>query len=176
MLSAAQEAKTIIPNYFVEVARTLYRVCSEGDCQGLCDLLDKEPYTNTLLDLTNRRDPPKAVVEKTIYNACLKGHHKVVKQLLRVNVNPNCRCEFGTPIYAAVTADKLEIVKLLIDFGAEYKRVVGGFNPLFAACVEGRLKILRYLVNAGGDLLFVNNPPLVFTACMQVKRKNAIQK
>ena len=118
--------------------------------------------------MTNRQDPPKALVEKTIYNACLKGHYRIVKELLRSNVNPNCRCEFGTPIYAAVTADSLEIVKLLIEYGAEFKRVRGGFSPLFAACVEGKMKILRYLVNAGADLYYITNPPLVFTACMQV--------
>ena len=124
----------------------------------------------SLLDMTNRRDPPKAVVEKTIYNASLKGHYRVVKELLNCNVNPNCKCDLGTPIYAAVVADCLDVVKLLVDRGAEYRRVVGGFSPVFASCVEGRMKILRYLVNAGADLRFIKNPPLVFTACMQVSR------
>ena len=121
-----------------------------------------------LLDLTNRHDPPKTLVEKTIFTSCLKGYYKVTKELLRSNVNPNCMCEFGTPIYAAVSADSLEILKLLIDYKADFKRIRGGFSPLFAACVEGNLTLLKYLVNVGADLYFFTNPPLVFTACMQV--------
>ena len=150
------------------MARSLYKACSDGNHTDLIRLLDTHPYTMSLLDMTNRRDPPKAVVEKTIFNACLKGHYRVVKELLNCNVNPNSKCDLGTPIYAAVIADSLEVVKLLVDRGAEYRRVVGGFSPVFASCVEGRMKILRYLVNAGADLRCIKNPPLVFTACMQV--------
>lgn len=152
----------------VDVARSLYQACADGDHAKLCLLLDDYSYSMKLLDLTNRHEPPKALVEKTIYTSCLKGHYKVTKELLRSNVNPNAMCEFGTPIYAAVSACSLEIVKLLISYKAEYKRVRGGFSPLFAACVEGNLEILKYLVNVGADMYFFTNPPLVFTACIQV--------
>lgn len=132
-------------------------------------MLDNHPYAMKLLDMTNRHDPPKTLVEKTIYTSCLKGHYKVTKELLRSNVNPNAMCEFGTPVYAAVSSGSLDVVKVLLDYKADYKRVRGGFSPLFAACVEGNLKILKYLVNVGADLYFFTNPPLVFTACMQVR-------
>ena len=154
--------------YVTDVTRSIYQACFDGDHPALCHLLDTQPYAMKLLDLTNRHDPPRALVEKTIYTSCLKGHYKVTKELLRSNVNPNAMCEFGTPIYAAVCAGSLEIVKLLIDYKVDYKRVRGGYSPLFVACVEGNLKILKYLVNVGADLYFLTNPPLVFTACMQV--------
>ena len=151
-----------------DVARGIYQACLNADHSALCHLLDTQPYAMRLLDTTNRSEVPKAVVEKTIYTTCLKGHYRVTKELLRSNVNPNTMCEFGSPIFAAVSAGSLDIVKMLIDYGADYKRVRGGYSPLFAACVEGNLKILKYLVNAGADLFFLTNPPLVFTACMQV--------
>ena len=150
-----------------EVARRLYAACDSGDTSALRHLLDREPYALRLLDMTNNSEPPKAVVEKTIYTACLKGHYHIVKELVREKVNPNVNCGLGTPIYAAAKCGNLNIVKLLIEYGAHYKRVRSGFSPLFVACMEGRLNILRYLVNVGADLFAFTNPPLVFTACMQ---------
>ena len=152
---------------YSEVAKQLYAFCSNGDHRGLSALLDKEPYALRLLDMTNNTEPPKAVVEKTIYTACLKGHAHVVKELLRAKVNPNANCGLGTPIYGAAKSGNLAIVKLLIEYGAQYKRVRSGFSPLFVSCIEGRIHILRYLVNIGADLFAFTNPPLIFTACMQ---------
>lgn len=149
------------------MAWQLYKLCDSGDYHGLVGLLDREAYALRLLDMTNNAEPPKAVIEKTIYTACLKGHTQVVKELLRSKVNPNANCGLGTPIYAAAKCGNLGIVKLLIEYGAQYKRVRSGFSPLFVSCMEGRLNILRYLVNIGADLFAFTNPPLIFTACMQ---------
>ena len=151
----------------VEVARQLYQCCANGDHATLTQLLNTERYAVQLIEATNKADAPKAIVEKTIYTACLRGHYAVVRILLRRNINVNMNSGFGTPIYAAAKCGSLDVVKLLIEYGAEYKRVRSGFSPLFVACVEGQLNILRYLVNVGADLYSFSNPPLVFTACMQ---------
>ena len=152
----------------IEIARQLYKACEKGDHSTLCQLLNQHSFARDLIDLTYRQDAPKIVTEKTIYTACLKGHIEVVKELLISKINPNAICELGTPMFAAVKTGNVPIIKLLLQFGAEIRRVRGGYNPLFVACVEGRLNVLSYLVEKGADLFFLTNPPLVFTACQQV--------
>ena len=105
----------------------------------------------------------KKITEKTLYTAALRGHYGVVKCLLKAGANTSLNTGFGTPIYAAAKSGNLELVKLLVEYGADYKVVK--FSPLFVACIEGRLDILKYLVNIGANLYAFDNPPLIFTAC-----------
>ena len=60
-------------------------------------------------------------------------------------------------------------MKLLVEKGAKFKSLRGGFNPLFVACLEGHLGILKYLVSVGANLFAFDNPPLIFTACSSGK-------
>ena len=150
-----------------DVASKLFSACSSGDTETVNRLLKNEPYTKTLLEMTNNASNPNAkkITEKTIYTAALKGHYDVVKLLLKSRANPNLNTGFGTPIYAAVKSGGLDLVRLLIEYGADYRTVRGGFSPLFVACIDGRLSILKYLVNIGANLYAFDNPPLIFTAC-----------
>ena len=89
----------------------------------------------------------------------------MARTLLKAGINVNVNTGFGTTIYAAVKSGSLDMVKLVVEHGADFKTIRGGFSPLFVACVEGRLKILKYLVNIGANLYAFDNPPLIFTAC-----------
>ena len=80
-------------------------------------------------------------------------------------MNPNVTTSYGTPMYAAVKSGSLDIVRLLIEYGADYRSVRGGFSPLYTSCIEGHLNILKHLVKLGANLDAFDNPPLVFTAC-----------
>lgn len=143
-----------------------FSACQSGNASKLDELLSKEPYARTLINLTNTTDPnAKKVAEKTIYTTALRGHYDALQLLLQAGANPNAQTSLGTPIYAAVKSGSLDIVRLLIKQGAKYKALKGGFSPLYVACIEGRLQILRYLVTMGADIFSFNNPPLVFTAC-----------
>lgn len=143
-----------------------FSACHSGDAARIAELLKKEPFARTLINLTNTNDPnSKKVGEKTIYTVTLRGHYDALKVLLQAGANPNARTTLGTPIYAAVKSGNLDVVRLLIKQGAEYKALKGGFSPVYVACIEGRLQILRYLVTMGADIFNFDNPPLVFTAC-----------
>lgn len=144
-----------------------FSACQSGNAAQLQELLDKEPYSSALVNVTNDPSNPtaKKVAEKTIYTTALRGHYDALKVLVEAGANPNAQTTLGTPIYAAVKSGNMDIVRYLVKSGAKYKSLKGGFSPLYVACIEGRLQILRYLVSVGADIFSFNNPPLVFTAC-----------
>ena len=148
-----------------EVAAKFFSACNHGDVDTVRHLLEREPYARRLVELTNSEEPnAKKVAEKTIYTATLRGHYSTAKALLEAGANSRVNTGYGTPIYAAVKSGSLDLVRLLIEYRADFQSGKG-FSPLFVACIEGRLNILKYLVDLGANLYAFTNPPLVFTAC-----------
>ena len=154
-----------LPPSHTEVAAKFFSACNHGDVDTIKHLLRHEPYARKLIDLTNSEEPnAKKIAEKTIYTATLRGHHNATKLLLEAGANARVNTGYGTPIYAAVKSGSLDLVRLLIEYRADFQSGKG-FSPLFVACIEGRLNILKYLVDLGANLYAFTNPPLVFTAC-----------
>ena len=57
-------------------------------------------------------------IHNTLYNACLKGQHSVIKDILeKYNVTVISDEDSQTPLFAACIGNHPEIVKLLSDFG-----------------------------------------------------------
>ena len=57
-----------------------------------------------------------------------------------------------TPLYTASDKGHLEIVRLLVDAGADKDKVTkSGLTPLYVASQRGHLEVVRLLVNAGAD-------------------------
>ena len=149
----------------VEIASTVFSLCTSGDGKSLKALYQREPYVKVLIQQTQKNEPSaKKIAEKTLFVAGLRGHYEVTQFLLEKAANPNVSTTLGTPIYAAVKSGSLDMVRLLVSYDANY-RIKGGFSPVYIACIEGKLNILKYLVNIGADLYSFDNPPLVFTAC-----------
>ena len=147
-----------------EVAAKFFSACNHGDVDTIKHLLKHEPYAKRLVELTNSEEPnAKKIAEKTIYTATLRGHYAAAKVLLEAGANARVNTGYGTPIYAAAKTGSLDLVRLLIEYQADFQSNKR-FSPLFVACIEGRLNILRYLVGLGANLNTFN-PPLVFTAC-----------
>jgi len=65
----------------------------------------------------------------------------------------------GKSIHAAIISGDLEIVKQLIESGADLneKEPAGGSTPLMTACVFGKTEIALALIDAGVDLSITNN-------------------
>lgn len=148
-----------------EVAAKFFSACNHGDVDTIKQLLKTEQYARKLVELTNSEEPnAKKIAEKTIYTATLRGHYEATKVLLEAGANARVNTGYGTPIYAAVKSGSLDLVRLLIEYRADFQSGKG-FSPLFVACIEGRLNILKYLVDLGANLYAFTNPPLVFTAC-----------
>ena len=149
----------------LDVASSVFSMCTSGDAKSLKALYQREPYVKSLILQTQKNEPSsKKIAEKTLFASALRGHYEATQFLLEKGANPNVSTALGTPIYAAVKSGSLDMVKLLVKYDANY-RIKGGFSPVYIACIEGKLIILKYLVNIGADLFSFDNPPLVFTAC-----------
>lgn len=100
------------------------------------------------------------------------GNARTVKLLLDAGANPNAANVFGaTPLMAAVAAEDLESVRLLLNAGADAAAkphmdvdgVIwgGGRTPLMWAAFEGNLGLMQLLLSKGAkldDLVVLGNP------------------
>ncbi len=99
--------------------------------------------------------------------AARNGHFKVVKILLThfsVDLEQTGTVKFdgfviqgATALWCAAGAGHLDIVKCLLNHGAEVNHTtLSNSTPLRAACFDGRPDIVRYLVENGADISIPN--------------------
>eukprot|EP01129_Flabellula_baltica_P003267 TRINITY_DN13066_c0_g1_i1.p1 TRINITY_DN13066_c0_g1~~TRINITY_DN13066_c0_g1_i1.p1 ORF type:complete len:731 (+),score=122.44 TRINITY_DN13066_c0_g1_i1:31-2223(+) len=82
----------------------------------------------------------------------------IVRMLLQRGADPNIKCDTVFPIHAAADTDNLDIVKILVDFGADINIVDSlGNSPLHIASKRGSLEIVEYLLGAKVDTRITNN-------------------
>jgi hypothetical protein len=96
----------------------------------------------------------EGVVE--LYNAVYRGDVHEAERLMSNPVDPNAILAFGsdytTPLLAAVWADRPEMVRLLIEMGADPSLAdSSGRTPLFLVATCGSCDALRELIAAGCD-------------------------
>ncbi|XP_053689886.1 protein fem-1 homolog B [Sabethes cyaneus] len=131
----------------------------------------------TLKDISCEHDR-RAIVEQEISEdenqihtplivAALRGHYEVVRILL-TQVQPNLEkegcvkfdghlIEGASALWVAAGAGQLNIIKLLVDHGADVNHHTRNLStPLRAACFDGRLDIIRYLVDHNANINFAN--------------------
>lgn len=82
-----------------------------------------------------------------LHCACQKGHYAVAKYFVNtpcLHINTSTRI---TPLHSACDGGNLEIVKLLLEHGANmYATDVDGRTPLHYACYRGHINIAEYFV------------------------------
>lgn len=108
--------------------------------------------------------------------AALNGHYDVVRILL-TQVKPNLEkegrvkfdghlIEGASALWVAAGAGHLNIVKLLIEHGADVNHHTKNLStPVRAACFDGRLDVIRYLVNHKAD---INLPNIYNNTCLMI--------
>ncbi|XP_055538273.1 protein fem-1 homolog B isoform X2 [Wyeomyia smithii] len=131
----------------------------------------------TLKDISCEHDR-RAIVEQEICEddnqiytplivAAMNGHYDVVRILL-TQLQPNLEkegcvkfdghlIEGASALWVAAGAGRLNIIKLLVEHGADVNHHTRNLStPVRAACFDGRLDIIRYLVDHKANINFAN--------------------
>ncbi|CAK9825210.1 Protein fem-1 homolog CG6966 [Anthophora retusa] len=103
----------------------------------------------------------------TLIPFCRYGHYDVVKYLIErcgadvnlpgVVVFDDKEIEDASPLWCAAAAGHLDLVMLLVKYGAKLNSTTKTYStPLRAACFDGYYEIVKYLVTQGADIEIAN--------------------
>lgn len=126
--------------------------------------------------------------ETALFEACLKGHLRVVDVLLQFNADVNLANNDGiTPLIVSAAEGHAMVSKALLAAGADcnrkdqvnyyYLRFSGfsfqqnGYSALYRACERNNGKIVEQLIDAGANLDGLNQVCMLLTywgLCIQV--------
>ncbi len=89
----------------------------------------------------------------SIHQAATRGDIKAAKQHLMAGVSPDLRAKSGwVPLHYASGGHHYDIVKLLIDHGANVDAEASGYTPLHNAAYRGSLEITKLLIVKGANI------------------------
>jgi ankyrin repeat protein len=104
----------------------------------------------------------------SIQTAARTGNLTEVERQLALGVNVNSRHYFtrDTPLIEAAYSGHVEIVKILIDHGADVNlKGEAWCGPLHAAALGGHVEVVKLLLHHGADVnIFSHNKPLHYAA------------
>jgi len=100
---------------------------------------------------------------KDLLSAVKNGDETQVIYALEQLIDPNVECLMSehdfqrfTPLYCAALQGRVDLMKLLLEAGADVSS--GGFStPLVVAAQNGNLEVVRFLVEAGADIAKAND-------------------
>jgi ankyrin repeat protein len=128
------------------VAADVFEASAVGDVEGLRVLLSEDSAR------ANEWAPDGFT---PLGLASFFGHLEAACLLLAQGADPNQAARNGTrlaPLHSAVAGGNAEIVRELLEHGAEVvARQEGGFTPLHTAAGEGREEMVRLLLARGAD-------------------------
>jgi ankyrin repeat protein len=94
-----------------------------------------------------------------IFNAVMGGATSTVAALLADGVDPNVTWNSVTPLITAASRGHVEVVNLLLDYGADIDAVNNSrYNALLAAASENRPEVVRVLIERGADVERADKP------------------
>jgi len=94
-----------------------------------------------------------------LFKAVQENRIDIVKELIAKGVDINVKDEVGsTPLHTAAFSGHFEIVKFLIENGADVNAVNDEFGetPIFNAVAKGHIDIVKYLIEKGARLDIIN--------------------
>ena len=144
VFSGARDAmRALLPRFHL---MSIHEAASVGDAQRIQRILEEEP------GLVNAPHPQGF---SPLGLAAFFGHKSAVQVLLARGgeVDAADKSPFAnTPLDAAVAANHLEVVKVLLQNHASVNvRAAGGHTPLHKAAMNGNLEVAKLLLDHGAD-------------------------
>ncbi|CAH1796176.1 unnamed protein product [Owenia fusiformis] len=149
---------------------SLHKAASEGNDMDLTKILKQMPPIEIEKSLNSLSEDSEGQNVTPLIIASKNGNEKIVKTLIKnslvkINIDQvGCvkfdgySIEGATSLWCASGAGHLEIVKLLVENGADVNhKTASNSTPLRAACFDGRVKIVQYLLKKKADLTITNN-------------------
>lgn len=163
-----------------EPERDAWLLPDEGQSQqaGPRTKVDPLDYARIKAD-GNYQAPEYATPEqRSLIEAVVHGDRLRLEELLQDGVNPNAKPDYWgkTALLRAVERGDVEVVRLLLDAGADPDLKSGGYTPLGRAALLGHGQVAERLLKAGAnpDLKSSDgNTPL--TAAASMNRVGVIQ-
>lgn len=152
----------------ISLVHRVYYACRDGFSRLLLATLkdiDCEHDRKAIVDQEFAEDDRQ--VYTPLIAAAIHGHYDVVHILL-TQLRPNLEkegcvkfdghlIEGATALWVAAGAGHLNIIKLLVEHGADLNHHTRNLStPVRAACFDGRLDIIRYLVDHNANINFAN--------------------
>ncbi len=95
----------------------------------------------------------------SIHLAVISGDARAVRALLAKDIKPDTRTkneDAVTPLFAAAFYGRTEVMRMLLDAGADKSAVMKGtwktFTPIFAACLNDQAEAMAFLAEKGVDI------------------------
>ena len=161
-------------------AKLVFEAAGTGDINQLQQLLNSEQHDkNDIINAVNSyHHEEKHFITTPLGIAAKKGHEQCVNYLIEkcyadVNglvTNNNQERKYFPPLWCAAANGHLDIVKKLVERGANIDGVVPhtGETPLRAACFTRKNEIINYLIRKGVDVEIADNSG--FTCLMIASR------
>lgn len=122
---------------------------------------------NKLKSLLKKQTPQTDYdeLDQAVFLAVRYRQYETLSFLLKNRANPNCRDKDGnTPLHIAVELQSLNIVKLLINYGADVNLydnsaliINTGYTPLSLTAKSYDNRIAKILIDVGADVNFVTH-------------------
>ncbi|XZH88392.1 ankyrin repeat domain-containing protein [Clostridium perfringens] len=128
----------------VEMKKNIRKYIRNGEIENLKKIFDDNPE---LLSI-------KSVLGSWLHLACDSENLSLVKYFINkgLDINYKSGIPFAAPINIAATNGNIEIVKYLIECGANLDTSDSVSNPLFGAIYGGNKEVVEILINNGIDL------------------------
>lgn len=129
-----------------------FEACALGDAETVAKRLDEDPHQ--IFEFSSDGF-------SGIGLACFFGRDLVVQLLIELGADIHQKSANNlavTPLHSAVAGDHLEIVKMLLNAGANVNaRQNGGFTPLHSAAQNNNSEMINILLEFGADPLTVDD-------------------